>query len=41
MRVKNVITNVEYAANEYIKRGSSVSIDITAKNEVDEPLRFH
>jgi hypothetical protein len=32
MKVKNVITNVEYAPNEYIKRGSSVSIDITVKN---------
>jgi len=41
MKVKNVITSIEYASNEYIKKGSSVSIDITVKNLVDEPLRFH
>jgi hypothetical protein len=41
MRIKNVLTLVEYAPNEYIKKGSSVSIEITAKNLMDEPLKFH
>ena len=30
MKVKNVISSIEYAPNEYIKKGSSVSIDIIA-----------
>ena len=41
LKVKNVISNVEYAPNEYIKRGSSVCVEIAVKNYVDEPLRFH
>ena len=41
MKIKNVITFVEYAPNEYIKKGSSVNLEITAKNLVDEPLKFH
>ena len=41
IKIKNVISFIEYAANEYIKKGSSVNIDITAKNLVDQPLKFH
>ena len=41
MKIKNVITFVEYAPNEYIKKGSSVSVDILPQNLADEPLRFH
>lgn len=41
LKIKNVISGVEYAPNEYIKRGSSVSVDIAARNVQDEPLRFH
>lgn len=41
LRVRNVISGVEFAPNEYIKRGSSVSVDITARNFNEEPLRFH
>ncbi len=41
MKIKNVITFLEYAPNQYIKKGSSVSIDITARNLADEPLKFH
>lgn len=40
LKIKNVISGVEYAPNEYIKRGSSVGVDIAVKNYVDEPLRF-
>ncbi len=40
LKIKNVISGVEYALNEYIKRGSSVSVEIAVKNYVDEPLRF-
>lgn len=41
IRVRNVISLVEYSPNEYIKKGASISIDITARNLVDEPLKFH
>lgn len=41
LKIKSVISGVEYAPNEYIKRGSSVSVDITARSLQDEPLRFH
>lgn len=41
LKVTNVISAVEYAPNEYIKRGSNVSVEIFAKNLADEPLRFH
>ena len=41
MKIKNVLTFVEYAPNEYIKKGSSVNIDIATRNLVDEPLKFH
>lgn len=41
MKVRNVITSVEYALHEYIKKGSSVSIDITVRELGDEPLKFH
>lgn len=41
MKIRNVITFVEYAPNEYIKKGSSVSVDIAVRNLVDEPLKFH
>ena len=35
MKVKNVITFVEYAPNEYIKKGSSVSVDIAHRSLID------
>ena len=35
LKIKNVISGVEYAPNEYIKRGSSVSVDIAARNVQD------
>lgn len=41
LKLKNVISGVEFAPNEYIKRGSSVSVDITVRNFSEEPLRFH
>jgi hypothetical protein len=41
LKIKNVISGIEYAPNEYIKRGSSVSVDINVRNFQDEPLRFH
>ena len=41
MKIKNVISEVEYAPNEYIRKGASVSVDISADNMTDEPIRFH
>lgn len=41
LKIRNVISSVEFAPNEYIKRGSSVSVEIAIKNYNDEPLRFH
>lgn len=41
LKIRNVISSVEFAPNEYIKRGSSVSVEIAVKNYTDEPLRFH
>jgi hypothetical protein len=40
MKIRNVITLTEYALSEYIKKGSSVSVDITIRNLIDQPLRF-
>jgi hypothetical protein len=41
LKIKSVISGVELSPNEYIKRGSSVSVDIAARSLHDEPLRFH